>query len=118
MGAVRPSWDVYFLNVAGCVAMRSSCTRLAVGCVLVDTDHRIVGTGYNGAPAGARHCNHSDGGDMEHGHCALSLHAEANALLYCTGRPEVAYVTHRPCWRCALLLKGAGVTRTVWKEEY
>lgn len=51
----RPGWREYFLGVAEAVAARGDCTRRRVGAVLVQ-DHRIVSTGYNGAPRGAPGC--------------------------------------------------------------
>jgi dCMP deaminase len=55
----RPDWNSYFLEIAKVVSKRGTCSRKQVGCVLVDVDHQIVASGYNGAPAGLRHCNHS-----------------------------------------------------------
>ena len=51
----RPSWDEYFSDVAALVARRSTCLRRNVGAILVK-DKRILATGYNGAPAGLKHC--------------------------------------------------------------
>ena len=45
----RPDWDDYFVAIARAVAERSDCRRRKVGAVLVDRDHRLVGTGYTGA---------------------------------------------------------------------
>lgn len=52
----RPSWDDYFVTIARAVAARSDCRRRQVGAVLVDESHRIVGTGYTGAPSGHPGC--------------------------------------------------------------
>lgn len=129
----RPDWDEYFLGIARAVAQRGDCTRRQVGCVLVDTDHRIIGTGYNGAEPGGPSC--LDGecprgrksyaeaplGSGGHGDC-IAIHAEANALLFartsCKG--ATAYVgTADPsmspevCYNCAKLLRGAGINRVV-----
>jgi dCMP deaminase len=51
----RPTWDEYFLSIAGEVARRADCTRRKVGAVIVK-DNRIRATGYNGAPAGDEGC--------------------------------------------------------------
>lgn len=51
----RPEWDTYFLKITEAVAARADCSRRQVGAVLVK-DHRIVATGYNGAPAGKPGC--------------------------------------------------------------
>ncbi|MFF4430477.1 deoxycytidylate deaminase [Streptomyces sp. NPDC001513] len=52
----RLSWDEYFLNGARWVATRADCTRAQVGAVLVNANHEVRGTGYNGAPAGVPGC--------------------------------------------------------------
>ncbi|MCK4823962.1 cytidine deaminase, partial [bacterium] len=51
----RPSWPEYFMAIAKMVAKRSTCLRRQVGAILVK-ERRILSTGYNGAPAGLRHC--------------------------------------------------------------
>lgn len=125
----RPEWDTYFSAIALMVAMRADCRRRKVGCVIVDADHRIVSTGYNGAPAGRPGClegacprgllsyealKEFTDYDSGPGRCG-SLHAEANALLYAfrSVRGATAYVTDKPCPTCAKLLAGAGIERIV-----
>lgn len=127
----RPAWDDYFLTIARTVARRADCRRRQHGCVLVDADNRIIGTGYNGAPAGEPGClsGACPRGNASYdeirslssydtpgpGFC-ISVHAEANALLYartsCKG--ATAYVTGQPCPTCDKLLRGAGVERIVY----
>lgn len=125
----RPDWDTYFLNIARVVASRADCTRRQVGAVIVDDQHRIISTGYNGAAAGAPGCasagacprGHSDVApgssyDTGAGSC-IAIHAEANALLYADGhrtRGATLYCTDEPCDGCARLIAGAGITRVVY----
>lgn len=52
----RISRDDLFMEVAHTFAKRSTCERGQVGCVIVQ-DRRIVATGYNGSPPGAKHCD-------------------------------------------------------------
>ncbi|MCG8482700.1 MAG: deaminase, partial [Clostridia bacterium] len=52
---MRPEWDEYFMQIAEVVKTRSTCLRRQVGAVIVK-DHRILATGYNGAPAKLAHC--------------------------------------------------------------
>lgn len=115
---MRPGWDAYFMAAAQWAATRSTCSRLHVGCVLVK-DNRIISTGYNGAPAGHRHCNHP-GDENVYGRCALSLHAERNAVSYSVVDPEgsTAYITHSPCLACLSLLNDVGVSRVVYGIKY
>jgi len=118
----RPSWDEYFMNIARAVASRSTCSRRSVGALVVK-DKRILATGYNGAPAGLRHCDHADGGDMRDGRCARSTHAEQNAIVQAAkhGTPidgSTVYCTDQPCLTCAKLLVNAGVRRVVFEGDY
>ena len=45
------NWDQYFMNIANEVATRSKDPSTQVGCVIVDSDHRPISFGYNGALA-------------------------------------------------------------------
>lgn len=118
---IRPSWDEYFLRIANVVKERGTCSRLQVGAVLVKiASKKIIATGYNGAPAGLPHCDHTNDGDMLDGHCAIAEHAERNALLACeTDKSYSAlYVTATPCTNCMRNAITAGVKRVVYRSEY
>lgn len=123
----RPDWDQYFINIAHTVSTRGDCRRDRIGAVIVK-DHRIVATGYNGAPAGHPgcldgNCPRASSGvkpdssyDTGAGAC-ISVHAEANALLYadydrCRG--AILYCTRKPCDGCRKLINGAGISRVVY----
>lgn len=124
---IRADWDDYFFGIARAVARRADCTRRQVGCVLVDRNRRVIGTGYNGAPAGKPGCQSAGAcprgqlsyervpRDSNYDNC-ISVHAEANALLYARTdcRRATAYITDPPCYSCSKLLAGAGVERIVW----
>ena len=56
---MRPSWDLYFMQLASLAAQRSNCMKRRVGCVLV-REKRVISTGYNGTPRNLKNCN--DGG--------------------------------------------------------
>jgi dCMP deaminase len=122
----RPDWDTYFLGIAEAVSRRWECTRRQVGAVIVK-NHRIVSTGYNGAPAGAPSClegacpraasgvEPGSSYDTGPGSC-VAIHAEANSLLYanradCEG--ATIYITAAPCDGCRKLIAGAGIN-SVW----
>lgn len=120
----RPSWDTYFLELAGLVSQRATCLRRRVGAVLVK-DKRILATGYNGAPCGLQHC--IDVGcirekmripsGQRHELCR-GLHAEQNVLLqaalYGTStKGSTLYITHQPCAICAKMLINAGIAAVV-----
>ena len=110
----RAGWDEYFMNVAGEVSTRSTCDRKFVGAVIV-RDKTILSTGYNGSVRKLPHC-HDIGHQMENGHCAATIHAEANAIIQAAKngvRIEGAtlYTTASPCWNCFKLKANAGINR-------
>ena len=119
----RPSWDVYFLEMAYVVAKRATCDRKHVGCVIVDERHRIVSTGYNGSPSGLPHCD-----DVGHElkeidgrpSCIRTLHAESNALDDAGRRADggTIYVTVTPCHDCAKRIIQHRIKRVVYGEHY
>ena len=119
--SMRPGWDEYFMQVARTVATRATCPRASVGAVLV-REHRILTTGYNGAPRRVGHCTEV-GCEMINGHCVRSTHAEANSVVQAalhgvSLEGSTAYCTHQPCVNCAKLLISAGVERIVYGEAY
>ena len=117
----RPTWDEYFMELARVAATRSTCPRAQVGAVLA-REHRVLTTGYNGAPSGCAHC--SDVGClMVDGHCKRAVHAEANTIVQAAlhgvnVRGATAYCTHQPCEACSKLLISAGIARIVYEHSY
>lgn len=117
---MRPTWDEYFMRYAYLAATRATCPRRHVGGVIVDQEHRVVATGYNGAPPGVPSCDEI-GCQMVEGHCVRTLHAESNALDYAGTRLAhngTLYVTITPCWDCAKRIIGAKIMRVVYDEHY
>lgn len=55
---LRITRDQMLMQMAEVVAKRGTCARAQVGAV-VSRDGRIIATGYNGAPAGLPHCDHT-----------------------------------------------------------
>lgn len=118
----RKTWNEYFMDLAFTVSERGTCDRAYVGCVLVNEEHRIIATGYNGSVSGNPHCDEI-GHTMRDGHCIATIHAEMNALLYCAKqgisvRGAICYVTHFPCLNCTKALIQAGVSKVFYKEGY
>lgn len=125
-GSVRPTWDETWMGLAQIVALRSKCVR-GYGAVIVDHSNRIVATGFNGEPktldvegscrAWCPHANQSPGGDYSD---CLSIHSEANALLFCDRRDReggTIYVTGVPCWDCAKLIANSGLATVVILDD-
>jgi dCMP deaminase len=118
---MRPDWDTYFLRIAQVVGERSTCDRAHVGCVLV-VDKRILTTGYNGSPAGQKHCD-DIGHLLVEEHCVRTIHAETNAIIQAalhgvSTKGATCYVTHYPCINCTKALINAGITRLVYETAY
>lgn len=117
--------DEIGLRLAETWALRGTCARRQVGCVLFDQDGVEIGAGYNGPAAGEPHCTDvpcpgagcASGTGLE---LCEAIHAEANALLKCPDVRyiETAYVTHSPCLHCVKLLKNTGCRRIVFRTPY
>jgi Deoxycytidylate deaminase len=121
----RPFIDVYIMGIAMMAASRATCSRRAVGCVLVNKLNHIIATGYNGVPRGMAHCAviKCPGADAPSGQSldgCMATHAEQNALLQCRDVETIttAYVTAQPCISCTKLLLNTGCTRIVYLEPY
>ena len=81
----RLSKNAYFMKIANVVSQRSTCVKRKVGAVLIKDSH-IISTGYNGAPAGFKHCtsescvrkNLKPGEKPE---LCRGIHAEVNCII-------------------------------------
>ena len=126
----RLSWDDYFMEICAVVAQRSTCTRAAVGAVIV-RDRNILATGYNGSPAGMPHCTeagclvytstHPSGAVEEN--CLRTIHAEINAIAQAAKsgvsiRGSDIYITHSPCIHCLKVLINTGIGRVCYGRPY
>ena len=125
----RPSWTQYFMDITELVAKRSTCTRRAVGAILVK-DKRILATGYNGAPTGVPHC--AETGCLreklnvpsgERHELCRGVHAEQNAIVQAAHhgvsiKGAILFCTNLPCSICAKMLINAGVRTIYYKSGY
>jgi dCMP deaminase len=107
-------WDRFFLDMAEHVATASRDPSTKVGCILADSQRRLVGMGYNGFPRGVNDL--PERYEDRPTKYLMVQHAEANAVLqspaaYLEG--STAYVTHPPCANCAGILIQAGIKRVV-----
>ncbi len=125
----RPSWDEYFLKIAGIVSKRSTCLRRKVGALIVK-DRRILATGYNGTPSGIRHCAEMGclreklkiPSGQRHELCR-GLHAEQNVFLQAalygiSLRDSALYITNQPCIICVKMVINAGIREVVIAGSY
>jgi dCMP deaminase len=110
-------WDEYFMSIAFLASMRSPCTRLRVGSVVVK-DHRIIAMGYNGFIAGAPHISR-----VRDNHEQAIIHSEINAVSDCARRgaslqDAAIYVTHYPCINCFRSLAACGIKHIHYYHDY
>ena len=124
----RISKDDYFMKIAEVVSLRSTCIKRKVGAVLVKDSH-ILSTGYNGAPAGLKHCNpktcvRKNLKSGEKPELCRGVHAEINCIIQAAIHgtsikgETIIYSTTFPCMSCLKLLINAGINRLVYKEGY
>lgn len=118
----RETWPAYFIAMTHHVASRATCDRKHVGAVIVDANHQVLATGYNGSLPGQPHCD-DVGHDMKDGHCVRTVHAEANAIAQAARKGvslegATLYTNTYPCWPCFKLLVSAGVAAVVYDDEY
>jgi len=117
----RITWDQFFMAQSHLLALRSTCTRLAVGATIV-RDNRIMAAGYNGSISGGDHCIDQGCYVIDH-HCVRTIHAEMNALLQCskygisTNGADM-YVTHFPCLPCTKSIIQSGIRRLYYANDY
>ena len=110
-------WHDYFMSIAFLASMRSPCTRLRVGSVIVK-DHRIIAMGYNGYIAGAPHVSR-----LRDNHEQAIIHSEINAVSDCARRgaslqDAAIYVTHYPCLNCFRSLAACGIRSIHYYNDY
>ncbi len=126
---VRPDWDAYFMEIARVVARRGNCMKRQIAAVVV-RDQRIISTGYNGTPRGARNCNEGgcprcnslapSGTDLDE---CICNHAEENAITQAAYhgisiKGATMYCTYSPCLHCTKLIINAGIEQVVYNADY
>ena len=113
------SWDEYFMGVALLSARRSKDPHTQVGACIVNKKNKIVGTGYNGLPAG---CDDNDfpwgkQGDFLDTKYPYVCHAELNAILNNIGMDLAGcriYTALFPCNECSKAIIQSGITEVVY----
>lgn len=114
-----------FLDMAYNLSTLSTCARRNVGCILLDGNYKIIGSGYNGVEHGATHCNNVNcngaqspsGKDLDK--CG-AIHAEQNALMQCSDVTKIRVViaTTFPCIHCLKMLLNTRCGMIVYSENY
>jgi len=107
------------MRISDVIALRGSCQRAQVGCVIVK-DGRIVSTGYNGVLANeacdAYNC------DIKN-KCINAVHAEANAIYFAAAHGIsldgcTLYCNFSPCMKCAEAIIQAGIKKVIFRKVY
>jgi len=109
------NWPNYFMEIAQLVSIRSKDPRKQVGAVIVDTNNRILSTGYNGFPKGV--FEHSHRWKKENKNLYV-IHAEINALVHsrCDLTGSKIYSTLFPCLECAKAIIASGIVEVYYQE--
>lgn len=116
------SWDEYFMGVAILSAKRSKDPNTQVGACIVNKKNRIVGTGYNGLPAG---CSDDDfpwdkQGEFLETKYPYVCHAELNAILNNIGMDLAGcriYTALFPCNECSKAIIQSGISEVVYLSD-
>lgn len=134
----KQSRELILMKTAELWAEKGTCSRAQVGAVFA-REGRILVQGYNGAPAGLPHCDHScdcarppawDLPGFEHmascnslKPCDRAVHAEQNGIAW-AAREGVGlkgadlYSTHEPCINCARSIINAGIGEVYFRYPY
>jgi dCMP deaminase len=112
--------DSLYLNIAKLFALRGTCERKKVGCVIT-CDNRIISSGYNGSVLQGMNCWDFNC-DVDQP-CQHSMHAEANAIAHAAKigiplRDTQMYTTVAPCKDCARLVIQAGIKEVIYLEPF
>ena len=113
----RLNWDEYFMSIALLASQRSPCSRLNVGCVIVN-NNRLISMGYNGYIPGAPHVSR-----IIDNHEQSTIHSEINAITDCAKRgvslnSSKIYITHFPCINCFKSIAACGIKEIIYNDDY
>jgi dCMP deaminase len=112
--------DAVYIKMATLQAELSKCCRARYGSVLLNAQKIVIGTGYNGKPAGSRNdhlCYREDATQNAKDKPSCCLHSEINTLSFTDRSARLGgtlYVSGIPCRDCALAIMQSGVTRLVY----
>ncbi|MBI2930631.1 MAG: AAA family ATPase [Planctomycetes bacterium] len=125
----RPGWDDYFMKMAQVASLRSNCIKRKVASVIV-RERRVISTGYNGTPRGAKNCYEGgcprcntladSGTKLEE---CLCSHGEENAITQAayhgvSVKDATIYTTLAPCLMCTKMIINSGIREVVYNMEY
>jgi len=116
------SWDKLWMDMAYKLSERSKDDATQVGCIIINSDNRIISYGYNGFAEGIE--DTEDRWKRPEKYKRV-IHAEENAVLNPTivikpGKPLFQcrmYITVLPCSKCARIVIQSGVKEVIYKNE-
>jgi len=117
------SWDEYFMGVALLAEKRSKDPHTQVGACIVNQQHIILSTGYNGFPIGCSDDEYPwerDGKETNQTKYPFVVHAELNAILNSGGKSltgSTIYVDLFPCNECAKAIIQSGIKEVVYLSD-
>lgn len=116
------SWEQYFMAIAMVAAERSKDPSSQVGACIVDSEDKIVSTGYNGAPRGYdddKCMTWEREGNFLDTKYAYVCHSELNAILNSPHPVKDCriYVTLFPCNECAKVIIQSGIKEVIYLSD-
>lgn len=108
------------MGVALLAAKRSKDPNTQVGACIVDENHVILTTGYNGFPQGCSDDEFPWNREGEITKYPFVVHAELNAILNASGkslRGASLYVDLFPCNECAKAIIQSGISEIVYLSD-
>lgn len=101
----------------------STCSKRQYAAVILSTEGRLVGFGYNGSPPGMQHCvdgfcpraQEGSAPGSQYDNC-IAQHAEVNAILWsdpAMRRDGTLIVNGPPCMGCAKAITSSGITKLI-----
>lgn len=120
------SWNQFFMGVATIASLRSKDPHTTVGCVIVNSENRIISTGYNGFPKLKDADSDSifpwskNSSDEYETKYPYVIHAEVNAILNASQpiKECTLYVTWFPCNECAKLIVQSGISKVIYLNKH
>ena len=110
------------MGVALLASQRSKDPSTQVGACIVDSEKRILSTGYNGFPHGCSDDDFPWNRDESLGETKYRfvVHAELNAILNASGKSlagSTLYVGLFPCNECAKAIIQAGIKEVIYLSD-
>jgi dCMP deaminase len=108
-----PSRDDFYMNLAFWMSAKSKDPKTQVGAILVNTNNRPLGWGYNGPP---RQIKDSEINWDRPEKYDFMEHAEENAIDHSFESLEggTMYVTAKPCKKCMLKIVKFGIKKVIY----